>query len=451
TSGITYFATGDARVSAAFGLLLGAIASATAPAATVDVLWEYKTRGILTTTVLAIVALDDALALVLYSIASSLAMMLTGSGETSLLASLFQTVIKMSSAALLGLGAGVVLNFLVRKIHDHGKHLTFIVGVMTLVLGLAVMFELDVILAAMTLGATLVNLAPKRSRETFEIAERFAQPIYVLFFVFVGARLTIHGMSGLMWGLTVAYVVGRSGGKFLGAYFGARWAGAADSIRKYLGLCLFSQAGVAIGLAIMAGLRFEDQMLGSVAMGDAIVMIVTATTFLVQMVGPPCVKLAVTKAGECGLNVTEDDLLHSLKVEDVQDVDVPAFPRHTRVTDIMRIVAETDAMHYAVLDDEQHVLGTITIDCLKRCLADMNMGAWLVADDLMDPMQDSVLPDTSLAEAVQRLRSAGLEAMPVVSRQDAIYQGMLELRVCDKRISQEVWRRRNKADHKGID
>ena len=431
--------------------MLGAIASATAPAATVDVLWEYKTRGILTTTVLAIVALDDALALVLYSIASSLAMMLTGSGETSLLASLFQTVIKMSSAALLGLGAGVVLNFLVRKIHDHGKHLTFIVGVMTLVLGLAVMFELDVILAAMTLGATLVNLAPKRSRETFEIAERFAQPIYVLFFVFVGARLTIHGMSGLMWGLTVAYVVGRSGGKFLGAYFGARWAGAADSIRKYLGLCLFSQAGVAIGLAIMAGLRFEDQMLGSVAMGDAIVMIVTATTFLVQMVGPPCVKLAVTKAGECGLNVTEDDLLHSLKVEDVQDVDVPAFPRHTRVTDIMRIVAETDAMHYAVLDDEQHVLGTITIDCLKRCLADMNMGAWLVADDLMDPMQDSVLPDTSLAEAVQRLRSAGLEAMPVVSRQDAIYQGMLELRVCDKRISQEVWRRRNKADHKGID
>lgn len=447
--GITFLATGDARSSIAFGLLLGAIASATAPAATVDVLWEYKTRGILTTTVLAIVALDDGLALVLFSLASSMAALLTGSGEASLLAGLGRTGIEIGGSVLLGVGAGLLLNRLVRRIHDHGKHLTFIVGVLTLVLGLARLLELDVILAAMALGATLVNLAPNRSRETFEIAERFAQPIYVLFFVFVGARLSVHGLTSLMWGLAAAYVVGRSAGKFLGAYLGARWARASDAVRKYLGLCLFSQAGVAIGLAIMAGLRFGEQQLGGVPMGDAIVMIVTATTFLVQLVGPPCVKLAVTKAGECGLNVTEDDLLHSMRVGDVQDSGVPAVPEDARVAEVMRRVADTDAMHYAVLDGRGRVTGTITIDSLKRCLADLEMSAWLVAADLMDPVSDTVRGDSPLAEAVQHLRDAGLEAVPVVSGSDQHYEGMLELRTCERRISQEVWRRRQKADVSG--
>ena len=151
-TGVTYLATSELRTSIAFGLLLGAIASATAPAATVDVLWEYKTRGILATTVLAIVALDDGLALVLYSVASSFASLLTGAGETSLLAGIGHTGLEMGASLLLGAGAGVLLNRLVRRIHDHGKHLTFIVGVLTLVLGLATMLNLDVLLAALALG-----------------------------------------------------------------------------------------------------------------------------------------------------------------------------------------------------------------------------------------------------------------------------------------------------------
>ncbi len=444
--GITFLATGDGRTSLAFGLLLGAIASATAPAATVDVLWEYKTRGILTTTVLAIVALDDGLALLLYSLAASMASLLTGSGEASFLSGMGHTVIEMAGAVFLGVGAGLVLNRLVRRIHDHGKHLTFIVGVLTLVLGLSMMLKLDVILAAMALGATLVNLAPNRSRETFEIAERFAQPIYVLFFVFVGARLAVHGLSGLMWGLAAAYVVGRSAGKFLGAYLGARWARASAPIRRYLGLCLFSQAGVAIGLAIMASLRFGEQQLGGVAMGDAIIMIVTATTFVVQLVGPTCVKLAVTKAGERGLNMTEKDLLHALKLDDVRDPDVPAFSTNTRVFDMMRRIADTDAMHYAVLDEKGRVIGRVALDSLKKCLADLEMGAWLLAADLMEPARESVQVDTPLAEAVQRLRDAGLEAVPVVSGEDQHYEGMLELRTCEKYISREFLRLRQQSE-----
>jgi Kef-type K+ transport system membrane component KefB len=198
---VTYLFTKDLPLSVSFGLILGAISSATAPAATVDVLWEYKTRGMLTTTVLAIVALDDAFALLLYSFAASIATCLTGNGEVSLLEGLGRTAYELGGAVVLGVLAGLLLNQLVRKTHDKGKNLTSIVGILALVIGLSRLLETDVILAAMAFGMTLINLAPHRSRDTFGILEKFSPPIYTLFFVFVGARLSITGMSGWMWAI----------------------------------------------------------------------------------------------------------------------------------------------------------------------------------------------------------------------------------------------------------
>jgi len=170
--GATYWLTGSVAGSFSLGMVLGAIASATAPAATVDVLWEYKTRGILTTTVLAIVALDDGLALVLYSIASSVAMRLIGTQANSLASGLLHTLYELGGAALLGAAAGGLLTVLLRRVRDHEKMLAFIIGMLTVVLGVALFVEVDVILAAMALGMTLVNLAPHRSREAFEIVEQ---------------------------------------------------------------------------------------------------------------------------------------------------------------------------------------------------------------------------------------------------------------------------------------
>jgi Kef-type K+ transport system membrane component KefB len=298
TGVLTYAFTHDLRISVSLGLLLGAIASATAPAATVDVLWEYRTRGILTTTVLAIVALDDALGLFLYSFASSIATLLLGTGGGSALASFGRAGYELGGALVLGACVGLVLNVLMRRLTGPDKALTLIVGALALLLGVAIAVDVDVILAAMVLGMTLVNLAPHRSRETFGIMEQFSPPIYALFFVFVGARLTVTGMPGWMWVLAVTYVAGRTMGKMLGANLGARWGKAPESVRKYLGLCLFSQAGVAIGLSILAGIRFSETALGDQSLGSTIVLIVTATTFLVQIIGPPAVKIAVKKGGE---------------------------------------------------------------------------------------------------------------------------------------------------------
>ncbi|NQU38965.1 MAG: cation:proton antiporter [Lentisphaerae bacterium] len=443
----SYLFTGNGPLSISFGLILGAISSATAPAATVDVLWEYKTRGMLTTTVLAIVALDDALALLLYSVAASITTVLTGEGETSFLSGLVHTAYELGGAVVLGVLAGLLLNQLIRKTHDKGKTLTSIIGILALVIGLSRLLETDLILAAMTFGMTLINLAPHRSRDTFGIIEKFSPPIYTLFFVFVGARLSISGMSGWMWTIAAVYVVGRTMGKLLGANLGARWAGATESVRKYLGLCLFSQAGVAIGLSILASMRFGDQSIGGVSLGNAIIMIVTATTFLVQVIGPPSVKYAVTKAGERGLNVTEEDLLESYTVSDVMDLKAPAFPAQARVSEVFRSIPDCDSMSFCVLDDAKAVIGIVTMDELKQCLADPSMAGWVVVFDLMRPAPDKLLPGDRLPDAMRHMQETGLSCLPVVTDDEAAaYVGMIEMQAVTRKVTQEVLRRRGIAD-----
>ena len=444
---LTYLFTANVALSVSLGLMLGAISSATAPAATVDVLWEYKTRGMLTTTVLAIVALDDALALLLYSLAASITTWLTGNGDGAFFRGLGHTAYELGGAVVLGVLAGLLLNQLVRKTHDKGKNLTSIVGVLALVIGLSHLLGTDVILAAMAFGMTLINLAPHRSHDTFGIIEKFSPPIYTLFFVFVGARLSIAGMSGWMWLIAGVYVVGRTLGKMAGANLGARWAGATESVRKYLGLCLFSQAGVAIGLSILASMRFADQTVGGVSLGNAIIMIVTATTFFVQVIGPPAVKYAITKAGERGLNVTEEDLLQSYKVSDVMDSTAPAFPAQARVTDMFRRIPDTDAMSFCVLDENRCVIGIVTMEELKQCLADPSMAGWVVAFDLMRPAPDKLLPDTSLPDALRHMRETGLECLPVVAAAEpGAYLGMIEMQAVTRKVTQEVLRRRRAAE-----
>ncbi len=444
---LTYGLLRDASTAIAFGLVLGAIASATAPAATVDVLWEYKTRGVLTTTVLAIVALDDGLALVLYSLASGGAMLVTGGGASQLGESLLHTGYELGGALVLGVLSGLGFNQLLRRTHDYDKMLTFILGVLTLVLGLSLALKVDLILAAMALGMTLVNLAPHRSREAFDLMGRFAAPIYVVFFVFVGARLSVRGLPGWMWVIAIAYVIGRTAGKMTGAWAGAKWSGAPESVRKYLGLCLFSQAGVAIGLAILASIRFSGIKLGGVVLGDAIVMIVTTTTFLVQIIGPPCVKLAVKWAGEIGLDVTEQDLVNSYTVRDALNAAAPTFMAQTSLKDVLRTIAETDARAYPVLTAEGQIAGLITMDDLKYCFANPSMVDWLVAADVMRMAPETTSPDTPLADALQHMQQQGFDCLPVTEPGgQGRYQGLLESRGVKKMISQEVLRRRAQGE-----
>ncbi len=288
-------------------LLFGALASATAPAATVDVLAEYDAKGPLTTTLLAVVGLDDGLALVLYSLAAAFAAsLLTHSGPPSLLQVLELPLIEIGGSILLGGGLGLLLHSILCRMKVQHDAMAVSIGFVFLAVGLSETLGFSLILTTMILGTVIVNRCREHGQHIRFTIEQAGPVIYVLFFTLVGARFQI-GLLPSMGLLGIAYVLLRSTGKYVGAWLGGTLGGAEPAVRDNLGLGLLSQAGVAIGLAIDAAGRFsaygpEGQMLGAL-----IINVITATTFVVQIVGPICVKLAISRAGEIGQAAIEND------------------------------------------------------------------------------------------------------------------------------------------------
>jgi Kef-type K+ transport system membrane component KefB/predicted transcriptional regulator len=438
---VCWYFTGEIQTSVAMALVLGAISSATAPAATATVLWEYKTRGPLTSTVLAIVALDDALSLLLYGIASSIAVAIIGETHSSLWMAILTAIIEIAGSIILGVLAGFLLSFILKLIKDPDKALAFTVSSVLLVIGLSIALKVGSILAAMALGVTMTNLASRRRQNTFELIEKFAPPIYVLFFVLAGAHLVLSEITGWMVVMVVVYLVGRTGGKLLGSWFGARVSHASDVVRRYLGLCLLSQAGVAIGLAIISGQLFTGKI------AHAIIVIVMTTTFVVEIFGPMFVKLGVKKAGEVGLNITEEDLIETHKVGDVMDTKVPVISAGMSLSEVIKIVSNTESFYYPVVDNNNQLAGAITLGNIRNTFATQELNDWLVALDIMEPIIARATEDIALSEAFEKTRRLDIEHLPVVaSAEDNKFVGVLNCRAVRRSLSAEVLSRQQKAD-----
>ncbi len=281
-------------------LIFGALASATAPAATVDVLAEYDARGPLTTTLLAVVGLDDAIALLLYSVAAALAeWMITGKGDLSASALIQLPLIEIGGSVLLGLVMGMLLDFILHRLEKMHDAMAISIGFVLLCGGLSEALGFSLIMTNMILGVVVVNRYPDHARHIRFTIEQAGPVIYVLFFALVGARFQISFLP-TMGLIGVIYVVLRSFGKITGAWIGGSLGGAAPQVRNNLGLGLLSQAGVAMGLAIASSRRFINLGEEGKALGVLIVNVILATTFIVQIIGPIFVKLAIRRAGEIG-------------------------------------------------------------------------------------------------------------------------------------------------------
>jgi len=288
-------------------LIFGALASATAPAATVDVLAEYDAKGPLTTTLLAVVGMDDALALLLFSIAAAFAeSLLAQSGPPSILQMVQLPLVEIGGSLVLGLGLGLLLDRIMCRMKVQHDAMAVSIGFVFLSVGLSQAFGFSLILTTMILGMVVVNRCPEHGRHIRFTIEQAGPVIYVLFFTLVGARFQI-GLLPTMGLLGVAYVVLRSTGKFFGAWLGGTAGGAEPVVRNNLGLGLLSQAGVAIGLALSSANRFSAYGEEGQALGALIINVITATTFVVQIIGPICVKFAISRAGEIGRATLEHD------------------------------------------------------------------------------------------------------------------------------------------------
>ncbi len=432
-------------LSIAMGLVLGAISSATAPAATVDVFWEYKTRGPLTRTILAIVALDDGLALLIFGFASSVASSLIGKSESSLLMNIVTPCYEILGAVMVGVVTGLILVLVLKYILEPEKILAFTLASVMLIIGLSHALHVDSILSAMALGAALANGLPRRSKSTFELVEKFAPPIYVLFFVLVGAGMQLGLMNAWVITIAVVYVVTRTMGKFFGAWFGAFVSKAPRTVRQYAGLCLFSQAGVAVGLSIVAGHRFEG------IMGEAIVLIITATTFLVQIIGPSCVKVAVHKAGEANKNITDKDLIKSYCVSDVMSKSPVSMPESLPLEGMLNTFSNSDALYFPVVNKSNHLLGVVTVDSIKESFVHQENMPWALAHDMMLPVADVCHASTPLDQALTQMKSCNQDCLCVVGEKDQTLQGVLNARKVHRKVNAELLRRQEAADEQDRD
>ncbi len=271
-------------------LLLGTIAVATAPAAILHVVRELGTRGPMTSTLMAVVAVDDAIAIMIFGMAVSTAHNLTGTDGLSLSSLLF-CFYEIAGSLVIGVLTGIIIDKVLDKLHNNGEMLTAGLALLLLCGELTRQHHLSPLLAGMMAGFVMINHAARDVR-LFRIINGFEPPIYVLFFTLAGVHLDLSALKLAGW-VGMAYFISRIIGKYFGSWVGAYLSGANQHVRNYLGLALIPQAGVAIGFVFMIS---TDPKLAD--WSSTITPVVLAGVVLSELCGPLLVRLTVKKAGE---------------------------------------------------------------------------------------------------------------------------------------------------------
>ncbi len=272
-----------------FAIVLGSIAAATAPAATIMVIRQYKAKGSLTETLLSVVALDDAIALVGFGVATAVAQMIIKHQAGSLLDAIIQPLTEVGFSLLVGGVLGALFAIPLKYYKQDSNRLSWLIGFIFIAISLGERLELSVLLTCMAMGAVFTNVS-SRSSAVLTIQESFTPPLFLAFFVLSGAELDIH-ILGSIGIVGIIYILARSAGKITGAYFGATIMKAEPKIRKYLGFTLLPQAGVAIGLTIVAQGIVPEY-------AQTIRAVVLCGTLIYEIIGPTVSKVALKAAGE---------------------------------------------------------------------------------------------------------------------------------------------------------
>ena len=284
-------------------LTFGAIACATAPAATLMVIKQYKAKGPVVDTLIPVVAFDDAVALIAFAILFSISKALAGNTALNVMDVLVWPLVEIIGSLVLGaaLGFGIALGFSFFK--SRANRSILIICAVFIVIGLSMLSKsygwkvsVSSLLACMMIGAIFINFRNDAAR-TIERIDGITPPLYMLFFVISGASLeiTIFATKGafVLLAIALTYVIARCVGKWLGSYFSSKAVHAEPTVQKYLGFTLFPQAGVAIGLATTANQAFSDAHHASMVLA-----VILTATIIYELVGPIITKVALKKAGE---------------------------------------------------------------------------------------------------------------------------------------------------------
>ena len=302
-------------------IVLGAVATATAPAATLMVVKQYKAKGPVTDILLPVVALDDAVGLVVFAISFGIARSL-GTGSINATSVILEPILEVVLSLVLGFVMGLLFTLCEKYFHSRSKRMAVSVTFVMMTVALSSMsFEIGTVhigfsslLACMALGTVFCNIC-EVSEELMERADRWTTPVLILFFVISGAELELSVFADIMVVVIGAvYIISRSLGKYFGAGISAKMAKCNPNVVKYLGITLLPQAGVALGMAIKA-----------IELGPegAIVRNITLFAVLIyEIVGPFLTKVALTKAGDINeegrKSARDEHLLNKRKQETQQ-------------------------------------------------------------------------------------------------------------------------------------
>lgn len=283
-------------ISISSAIVLGAIAAATAPAATLMVVRQYKADGPLTKLLLMVVAIDDAVGLVLFSASFGIANALER-GSVSIVNVALEPLLEIVLSLVLGTIAGICLNWLERYYHSRSKRMSLSIAFVLLTVGISMMeFEIggvnccfSLLLVCMMMGSVFCNICPT-SEELMDRVDRWTAPVNVLFFVLSGAELNLEILTNpAVLIIGIVYIIFRSSGKISGAYLSCHMTGCEEKITKHLGITLLPQAGVALGMAMTASNLTDGSMVRNVVLLSVLVY---------ELVGPTLTKRSLIAAGE---------------------------------------------------------------------------------------------------------------------------------------------------------
>ena len=295
---VLHFVLGKDKLSIPAAITLGAIATATAPAATLMVVRQYKAKGKLTDILLPVVALDDAVGLVVFAVSFGIARALT-SGAFDMISIIVEPLIEIVLSLGLGSLMGAILTELEKLFNSNSKRLSLTIGFITLTVAISmakfefcgVHFGFSSLLVCMMLGTMFCNLCPL-SGDLMESADKWTSPLFILFFVISGAELELSVFTDFaVVGIGIVYILFRSLGKYFGSYSSCKFAGCDENVTRYLGITLLPQAGVALGMCMNA------TELGDVD-GTLVRNIILFSVLIYELVGPALTKWALTKAGD---------------------------------------------------------------------------------------------------------------------------------------------------------
>jgi len=268
-------------------IVLGAAASATAPAATVLVIREYRAGGLFTETLLKVVAIDDAWCLMLAALAIAFANAMRA--DVFQISIVFAGIGEIFGALILGASFGYLFSFLNRFVKTSEEFIVYIFGLLLLNVGFSITIHVSVLLSSMMMGVMVINLA-RENYKFFDVLRTVDAPLYLVFFILAGAHLDFNILYK-MGIVGVIYIIFRVIGKVYGAKLGAHMSNAPKPIADWIGLSLTPQAGVALGIGLVAKTTFPD-------FGDYIFTIIAATTVIFELVGPLLTKYSLIRVGE---------------------------------------------------------------------------------------------------------------------------------------------------------